>query len=74
MLSLYTAVIKCESVYSGCIKLNDHIYKVLLERSIDLLLINFSDTYPGMFCGHHNFYNLLMFSHGKNDVTYKLDQ
>ena len=32
MLSLYTVVMKCESVYSGCIKPNDHIYKALLER------------------------------------------
>ena len=32
MLSLYTVVMKYESVYSGCIKPNDHIYKALLER------------------------------------------
>ena len=32
MLSLYTVVMNCESVYSGCIKPNDHIYKALLER------------------------------------------
>ena len=32
MLSLYSVVMNCESVYSGCIKPNDHIYKALLER------------------------------------------
>ena len=34
MLSLYSVVMNCESVYSGCIKPNDHIYKALLERLI----------------------------------------
>ena len=37
---------------------------------IDLLPINFSDTLSRNFYQHHNFYNLLMSSPGKNKVTY----
>ena len=59
---------KCESLYSGFIKLNDHIYKALLNR----LTSDKFDTLPRNFYQHHNFYNLLMSSPSKNDVTYKL--
>ena len=64
---LFTVVVmKCESVYSGCRKLNNHLYKALLNR----LPKNFSDTLSRNFYQHHSFYNLLMSLPSKNKVTY----
>ena len=66
-------VMKCESVYSGCRKLNNHLYKALLNRLASDK--NFTDTLSRNFYQHHSFYNLLMSLNGKNKVTcYKPDR
>ena len=57
---------KCYTVndYAGMIA---HISKALSN----ILTSDKFDTFSSNFYQHHNFYNFLMSSPGKNDVTYK---